>query len=105
MPRRKRLTANEMIRNGGYFNFRRAVKHASRYGSACSVAGRLLTLQEYITVTGLSQAQAYREQQSWRACCGSLSVLEVVSEDALADRGFTDGEREEVIAKELAGGS
>ena len=102
MPRRKRMTASQMILNGGLLNFRHAVRHAARYGSACSAEGRLLTLAEYQEVTGLSRAQAFREQKAWRACCGSLSVLEVVSEEALRDKGFTEDEREEVIARELA---
>jgi hypothetical protein len=103
MPRRKKMTANEMIRNGGMGNFRRAVRHAARYGKACRETGRLLDLQEYIEASGLSQAQAYREQAAWRSCCGELSVLEVVSSDALEAKGFTDAQREDVIARSLAG--
>lgn len=103
MPRRKRMTANQMIRNGGFLNFRRAVRHAARYGAACSKESRLLTLEDYWQITGLSRAQAFREQQAWRACCGDLSVLEVVSTEALQSKGFTEAEREEVIARSLAG--
>lgn len=99
---RKKMTAHRMILNGGVLNFRRAIRHAARFGAACSMEGRLLTLVEYQDVTGLSRAQAYREQQAWRACCGELSVLEVVSEEALRQKGFTEEEREEVIARELA---
>lgn len=102
MPRRKKITANEMIANGGYFNFRRAIKHAARYGRFCRLEGHLLTIPEYMEASGLSQAQAYRELQSWRACCGTATVLEVVSTEALEAKGFTDSEREEVIARELA---
>jgi hypothetical protein len=104
MPRRKRMTAAQMLLSGGYLNFRRAVRHAARYGAACSVEGHLLTLDEYWALTGLSRSQAFREQAAWRACCGSLSVLEVVSESALAEKGFTEQEREEVIVRQLAGG-
>jgi uncharacterized protein YjiS (DUF1127 family) len=104
MPRRKRITANEMIRNGGLMNFRRALRHAARYGTACREAGHLLTLDEYRDWMGLSRSQAFREQQAWRACCGELSVLEVVSTEALESKGFTEDEREETIARELAGG-
>jgi hypothetical protein len=104
MVRRKRLTANEMIRAGGFLNFRRALKHASRYGQACDIAGKLLTLPQYQEMVGLSRAQAFREQAAWRACCGSYSVAEVVSTEALTKRGFTEAEREALIAEELAGG-
>jgi hypothetical protein len=99
---RKKLTANEMIRRGGLLNFRRALRHASRYGQACDMAGKLLTLDEYRDFVGLSRAQAFREQAAWRACCGSLAVFEVVSTDALSKRGFSEEQREDVIARELA---
>jgi len=101
---RKKMTAHRMILNGGLLNFRRAVRHAARYGAACSMERppRLLTLAEYWQVTGLSRAQAFREQQAWRACCGSLSVVEVVSEEALRKKGFTEEQREDVIARELS---
>lgn len=101
---RRKMTAHRMILSGGFLNFRRAVRHAARYGSACAVAGRPLTLAEYWDVTGLSRAQAFREQQAWRACCGDLSVLEVVSEKALRSKGFSEAQREEVIARELSSG-
>jgi hypothetical protein len=94
-----------MILNGGLVNFRRAIRHAARYGAACSAGPRLLTVKEYIAASGLSQAQAYRELAAWRACCGDLTVLEVVSSDALVAKGFTEEEREEVIGRELAGGA
>jgi uncharacterized protein YjiS (DUF1127 family) len=103
MARRKRITANEMIRNGGLLNFRRAVRHASRYGRACREAGQLLTLDEYRDWMGLSRSQAFREQAAWRACCGDFSVVEVVSTEALESKGFTEEQREELIARELAG--
>lgn len=102
-PRRAKMTAHRMILNGGFLNFRRAVRHAARYGAACSMEGRLLTLDEYWQTTGLSRSQAFREQQAWRACCPGYSVLEVVGEEALRGRGFTEAQREEVIARELAG--
>lgn len=104
MARRARITANEMIRKGGLLNFRRALRHASRYGMACEAAGRLLTLDEYRDVAGLSRSQAFREQAAWRACCGDLSVVEVVSMDALASRGFSEEDREDWIARQLTGG-
>lgn len=104
-PRRAKLTANEMIRNGGLLNFRRSLRHASRYGQACDLASRLLTIEEYGEFVGLSRSQAFREQAAWRACCGRLSVVEVVSSEALEIRGFTEEQREDVIARELAGGS
>lgn len=100
---RKKLTANEMIRSGGLLNFRRSLRHASRYGQACELAGRLLTIEEYGEFVGLSRSQAFREQAAWRACCGRLSVFEVVSTEALAKRGFSEEQREDVIARELAG--
>lgn len=103
MPRRKRITANEMIRSGGLLNFRRAVRHAARYGKACGEAGRLLGVEEYAEWVGLSRSQAFREQAAWRACCGDYSVVEVVSTEALASKGFTEEQREELIARELAG--
>jgi len=104
MPRRKRVTANEMIRNGGLINFTKAVAYAAQYGTACSEAGRLLTPDEYGEWVGLSRSQAYRQQRAWRACVPDHSVLEVVSEEALTARGFSEDQREEVIARELAGG-
>ncbi len=105
LPERVRISTNEMIRNGGLFNFRRAVRFAARYGQACDLAGRLLTIEEYGEFVGLSRSQAFREQASWRACCGKVSVLEVVSAEALRSRGFSEAEREEAIARELAGGA
>jgi len=98
------MTAHQMILNGGFLNFRRSIRHAARYGSACSMAKppRLLTLAEYWEATGLSRAQAFREQQAWRKCCGELSVLEVVSSEALRKKGFTEEQREDVIARELS---
>lgn len=101
---RKKMTAHRMILNGGLLDFRRSVRHAARFGAACAMEGRLLSLPEYWEVTGLSRAQAFREQQAWRACCGDLSVLEVVSEKALRQKGFTEAQREEVIARELSNG-
>jgi hypothetical protein len=105
MPRRRKLTVGQMIEAGGWLNFRRAVRHASRYGRLCREAGRLLDTEEYAAASGLSRAQAYREKQAWRACCGDLTVLEVVSTEALEAKGFTDAEREDVIARSLAAGS
>jgi hypothetical protein len=101
--RRKKVTAHSMILSGGVLNFRRAVRHAARFGAACSEAGRLLTFAEYVDRGWVSRAQAYKDLAAWRACCGELSVLDVVSSDALDSRGFTEEEREEVIARQLAG--
>lgn len=107
MARTRKITAYEMILNGGLVNFRRAVRHAARYGTACSALreelGRLPTLQEYWEFEGLSRAQAFREQQAWQRCVGKeLSVLDVVSEDALAAKGFSEEQREDAIAAWLA---
>jgi hypothetical protein len=102
MVRRKRLTANEMIRAGGFRNFRTALRHAARYGQACELEGKFLTLMEYQEFTGLGRAQVFREQAAWRACCGKVSVGEVVSSEALTRRGLTEADREAFIAEELA---
>lgn len=99
--KRVRLTAGGMILRGGLLNFRRSVRHAARYSAACSTTRprRLLTLEEYQEVTGLSRAQAFREQQAWRACCGDVTVLEAVSGAVLEDKGWTEDEREDAIAR------
>lgn len=99
-----RLTAGGMILRGGYLNFRRAVRHAARYSAACDQARprRLLSVAEYQEATGMSRAQCFREQQAWRACCGEVTVLEAVSGAALAKKGWTEQEREEVIARWFA---
>jgi hypothetical protein len=102
MARTKRVTAGEMIVSGGLLNFTRAVRHASRYGLAAEALGHLPDLDEYREFIGISRAQAFREQQAWRRCVGDLGVLDVVSEEALASRGFTEQEREEAIAVWLA---
>lgn len=104
MAQRKKMTASRMILNGGVLNFRRAIRHAARFGAECRAADppRLLTMPEYIEASGMSRAGAYKALTAWKACCGDLSVLDVVSLEALQSSGFTDDEREEVIARELA---
>jgi hypothetical protein len=94
-----------MIRNGGLLGFRRAIRHASRFSAECDRAGRLLTLAEYQEAVGLSRSQAFREQASWRLCVGGdFGVLDLVSEDALRKKGWTEEQREDAIARGLAGG-
>jgi hypothetical protein len=96
-------SASEMIRNGGLMNFRRALRHAARYSAQCSKAGRLLTLAEYQSKQGLSRAQAFREQQAWRSCVGAdVSVLDLVNEKALMQKGWTEDQREDAIARWLS---
>ena len=104
MPRRKKMTVNEMIRNGGLLNFKRSLRYAARFGEACEILGRPPTLSEYREIHGLSRAQGFRDQSAWRKCVPGLSVLEVVSDGALASRGLGEEDREDLIARELAGG-
>lgn len=101
---RKKITANRMILNGGYRNFRAALRYASRVGQYCGVYGKSPSVKEYQEFHGLSQAQAYRDLQSWKRCVPEYSVLEVVSTKALADRGLSEDDREELIARQLADG-
>ena len=100
---RKKVTASSMILRGGLMNFRRSLRFASRYGLAVDALhkelGRLPTLAEYQDFMGLSRAQAFREQQAWRACCGDVTVLEAVSGAALEQKGWTEDEREDAIAR------
>lgn len=102
MPRRKKVTVAEMIRRGGLINFRAALRYASRFGLACEALGHPPTIKEYQEFHGLSQAQAYRDWQSWRKCVPGYGVLEVVSDEALAKRGLSESDREDAIARELA---
>src|SRR5580692_464124 len=98
MAARKGPTANEMIRNGGIANFVRAVRYAARYSDLCSkqVPPKLLTLREYRDAAGVSKQHWFREQKAWRACVGSdVSILELVSEAGMKDRGWTEAERED----------
>jgi len=104
MPRRKRVTLGQMIVSGGWRETRQALRYVSRYGLACQALGHPPTIEEYRQFHGLSQAQAYRDQQSWRKCVPGFTVLEVVSSEALASRGLTEEEREDLIARELSGG-
>lgn len=105
---RKKVTASSMILRGGLMNFRRSLRFASRYGLAVDALhdelGRLPTLSEYQDFMGLSRAQAFREQQAWRKCVGpDLGVLDVLSAEALANKGVTEDEREDAIARWLSG--
>ena len=107
---RRGPTRAEMIAAGGWINFARAVRFAARYGAACrdaaDAAGRpvLLTMQEYADAVGMNKSQAFREQQSWRKCCGNVSIFEVLSEQVLADHGYSEDERQVRIAEELMAG-
>jgi len=101
--RRKKITANRMILNGGYRNFRAALRYASRVGQFCGAHGYPPTVKQYQDFHGLSQAQAYRDAQAWKRCVPDYSVLEVVSTEALKYRGMSEEDREDVIARDLAG--
>jgi len=100
--RRKKVTAGQMIARGGFRNFRGALRFASRHGEACGALGHVPTIREYQEYHGLSQAQAYRDWHSWKACVPGFSVLEVVSTEALTRRGLSEEDREEAIARWLA---
>lgn len=102
MPRRKKVTAGEMILRGGLIAFRGALRYASRFGLASEALGHPPTIKEYQEFHGLSQAQAYKDWQAWRKCVPGYGVLEVVSDEALAARGLTESDREDVIARELS---
>jgi hypothetical protein len=104
-PKVKPPTAVEMIKAGGLRNYRRALKFVARYSHESTKAGRLLTLKEYMAARGLSPAMAYKEQQAWRACVGpDVTLLEIVSEAAMKDKGWTEDQREQAIAVFLGGG-
>jgi len=103
MPRRKKVTVGQMVVNGGWRSTRQALRYASRFGTACEILGHPPTIEEYQDVHGLSRAQAFRDQKAWRTCVPGYSVLEVVSDDALRQRGLSPEDREELIARELAG--
>jgi len=98
------VTPTEMILQGGLRNFRSALRYASRFGEACGALGHPPTVKEYQEFHGLKPAQAYRDRQSWNKCVPGYSVLEVVSTEALEFRGLTELDREDFIARELAGG-
>jgi len=100
--RRPKVTLGEMIVRGGWRNTRIALRYASRLGAAAEILGHVPTPEEYAEVHGLSRAQAFRDQASWRKCVPGFTVLEVVSDDALRARGLSESDREDLIAKELA---
>lgn len=98
---RRGPSAAEMIVNGGFLNFNRAVRFAARYGAECRKAGDVLTITEYAKAVGLSREHCYREQQAWRRCVGNVNVMEVISEEALASKGLTEDQRDAAIARYL----
>jgi len=101
----QKVTAGTMIANGGLTNFVRAVRFAARYGEAVEALGKLCTLEEYRVFRGMSPAQSFKEQQAWRRCVGrDVSVLDVVSDAALAKKGFTEQQRVDALAKWLSRG-
>jgi hypothetical protein len=63
-----------------------------------------LTMTEYAKVVGISRGHAFREQKAWRACCGDVSVFDVLSEEVWANAGWSEDQREAAIARELMGG-
>jgi hypothetical protein len=99
VPVRKGNTAAEMIKQGGWYNFRSCLKFVSRYAKACDELGHLITVGEYRNWSGVSRAQAYKDLAAWRACMGDVSVLEVLPEGGkwLA-RGWTEEQRRDAIA-------
>ena len=101
-PRTKKPTLAQMVVNGGWRNVRQALRYASRYGLACEVLGHAPTIAEYQRVHGLSVAQSYRDWKAWKACCGDVSVLEAVSDEALRSRGLSEADREDAIARWLS---
>ncbi len=103
MAKGPKVTAATMILAGGFLNFRRSVRYAARYGHACGALGRPPNLEEYRLFHGMSLSQAYREQAAWRACVGDLLIYDLVNKDAWADKGFTEQQREDAVARWLAG--
>lgn len=101
-PKRKTVTAGSMIRRGGMTNFVRAVRFAARYGEAVDALGSLCTLEQYREFRGMSQAQAYKEQVAWRRCVPDRSVVEVLSEVSLKEKGLTEDDRIAAIADWLS---
>ncbi len=100
--RRRKVTVSEMLVRGGYRNFRAALRYASRVGQACEALGHAPDIKEYQEFHGLSQAQAYRDWRGWKKCVPGFSVLEVVSTEALRERGLSEEDREDAIARDLA---
>lgn len=80
------------------------MRYASRFGLACEALGHAPTIKEYQEFHGLKHAQAYRDWRAWRKCVPGYGVLEVVSDEALKARGLSEIDREDAIARELAGG-
>jgi hypothetical protein len=91
-----------MIVRGGLRNFQGALRFAARHGEACGGLGHAPTIKEYQEFHGLSQAQAYRDWQAWKRCVPGLSVYEVVSDEALEEKGLSEADREDAIARWLA---
>lgn len=96
------MTLGQMVMRGGWRTARQALRYASRFGLAAEALGHPPTISEYREFHGLSQAQAYRDLQAWKRCVPGYTVLEVVSDEALAQRGLKEGDREEAIAEWLA---
>lgn len=103
-PRRRRVTVSEMLVRGGYRHFRAALRYAARVGQYVEVHRSAPDIKQYQAFHGLSQAQAYRDWRGWKRCVPDYSVLEVVSDAALRNRGLTDEDREDIIARDIAGG-
>lgn len=89
----------EIIIRAGYLNLRRSVRYAAKHSKYSTEAGHLLNLREYMEASGLSPAQAFREQQAWRKCFGDDTLLEVVHREAIASKGWTEEEREAAILR------
>lgn len=101
-PRKRKVTLPEMVRAGGWRNTRQALRYASRFGQAAEGLGHVPTIAEYMEFHGLSRAQAFKDQKAWRTCVPGYGVLEVVSAEALAERGLSEEDRESAIAEWLA---
>lgn len=101
-PRKKKPTLGGMILAGGWHDTRVALRYASRFGLACQDLGHAPSIEEYRSFHGLSRAQAYKDWKAWKRCVGEYSPLEVVSDEALSQRGLSEADREDVIARWLA---
>lgn len=101
-PRKKKPTLGAMIVAGGWHDTRVALRYASRYGLACEGLGHAPSIDEYASFHRLSRAQAYKDWKAWKRCVGDVSPLEVVSDEALAQRGMSESDREDAIARWLA---
>lgn len=89
----------EIIIKAGFLNLRRAVRYAAKYSKYSSEAGHLLNLREYMEASGMSPAQAFREQAAFKKCFGDLTLLEVVHREAIASKGWTEEQREAAILR------